>query len=394
MSPAKNSLRLVLLLGSLTAFAPLAIDMYLPAFPEIALEFGVGIGRVQQSLAIFLLGLALGQLFYGPMADRLGRRRPLVLGCLMFAASALGCLWARSIEGLIFWRFLMGLGGSAGVVIVRAVVRDLYDERGSARMYASMMLVTSVAPLVAPSLGGQLMRFSTWHLIFVIQAVFGLACAVVVAFRLPESLAPEKRLRGSFMEVGKGYGRMLMEKRFVGYTLSVSCASCMLFSYVSGSSFVFRELYGISAQHYGFYFSSIAAALFGTAQLNRLLFRRFTPRRILQGAFAANAVLTLMILGSVWSGKGGFPVLYSLLFLSLATLGLIFPNATALCMGPYGREAGSASALLGTSQYTLGALGGALVGYFHNGTALPMAGLIAVSSWAGLAILVAIYRSE
>lgn len=382
-----STLRLALLLGSLSAFAPLAIDMYLPAFPQISRELHVTIGEVQLSLASFLIGMALGQLIYGPISDRIGRKTPLIIGCLAYSGAAFGCIFTSSSTELIFWRFLMGLGGSAGMVLTRAVVRDLFDEVGSVRMYSMMMLVVAIAPLFAPFLGGQILTHFNWHAIFYVLIVFGLACAVSTTLALPETLDPEKRTGGTLGAVLRGYLNLSKERPFVGYAVAAGLASGSLFAYVSGSSFVFIDLYGISPQHFGYYFGLNAAGLFGAAQLNGWLLKSFNSQQIIKAAFFGNALLGLLLLAAGWSGWGGFPLLCSLLFLMLAGMGLTLPNLSALAMEPYGRNAGSASALLGTIQFSLGSAAGILVGLFHNGTAFPMTAVIALGSFAGLLIL-------
>jgi DHA1 family bicyclomycin/chloramphenicol resistance-like MFS transporter len=374
-------------LGVLSAFAPLAIDMYLPAFPTIAKDFGATIGMVQITLAIFLLGLAVGQILWGTLSDHVGRRTPLFCGCLLFSCMAIVCATTRSIETLIAARFFMGLGGSAGLVVSRAIVRDLFEEKEAARFYSMMMIIGGIGPIVAPFLGSLLLTHYNWRAIFWTVAVFGGLCLVAVWRNVAETLAREDRMHGHLGDVFRGYGRILVNRRFLGPALAIGCTSGMLFTYIANSSFMFIELFGVPVAFFGFLFATNSIGLYIGGQSNRWLLRRFTAEQLLHKGMWANVGAALLLVGCAWSGLGGFPLLFGVLFLCLATLGVIFPNATAMAMQPFAAEAGSASALLGIFQFILGASGGALVGVFQNGTALPMAVQIACYGLAARAIL-------
>jgi DHA1 family bicyclomycin/chloramphenicol resistance-like MFS transporter len=386
-SASRGSARLVVLLGALTAFSPLAIDMYLPAFPQIERDLAAPAGTLPLTLSLFLAGLALGQLVCGPIADRVGRRRPLLAGCGGFAAAALLCAFARSIEGLIAARFLMGVAGAAGLVVSRAIVRDLFHETESARIFSMMMLVTGVAPVLAPSLGGQLLLHWNWRAIFWVLAGCGLACGVAVAFDLRESLPPDRRARGSLLSVPRQYGAMLIDPRFIGYALAIGCGSGLLFAYITGSPFAFMQLHHISPRAFGVYFASNAIGMFGAAQVNRWLLRWISSHAILKRAFAVNAGAGVLLVLFVATGLGGFALFFATLFVCMTTLGLILPNATAAALVPFARQAGTASALLGMLQYAMGAGAGAVVGVLHNGTALPMAGTVACCGIFGCLVI-------
>ena len=392
-APARaNRLGLVVLLGALTAFGPLAIDMYLPAFPQMAAALGAPIGAVQLTLPVFLAGMAAGQIVYGPLSDRYGRRAPLIAGCLAFAAASAACALAGSAGALIVSRFLMGLGGAVGLVVARAVVRDLYDESESARVYSLMMLVMGLAPVLAPALGALLLLAFTWESIFWVQALFGIACAIAVAAALPETLAAHHRARAHPGFIARRFAFLLGQRAYLGYALTTACCSGILFAYISGSPFVFIELFGVSPQQFGLYFGANAIGLFSAAQLNHWLLRRYTPRQVLGRAFAVNVAAAALLVGAAVSGAGGFALFYPLLFVCVATLGLLLPNAVAAAMQPFPEMAGSASALLGMLQYALGATTGALVGFLHDGTALPMAGVVAAAACAGALALALLTR--
>lgn len=379
--------RIVLILGALTAFGPLSIDMYLPAFPQIARELGVPLGTVQFSISAFLFGSAMGQAFYGPLSDRWGRRRPLLFGLALFIAATVACTFVRTAHGLIAWRVVMALGGAAGMVISRAVVRDLCDTTEAARTYSLLMLVMGVAPILAPIVGGQVLLVTGWRGIFAILAVFGLMCLGGVAAYLPESMPAELRSRRTFREMLRIYGHLLANRRYLGYVVAAGCVSGVTFAYISGAPFVFIELHGVSPQHFGLFFGANACGLIGASQVNRRLLRHFSARRILRKAFLAHTAATLLLAITGATGFGGFPAVVFLLFACLTTAGLLYPNLTALAMAPFDKAAGSASALMGTIQYSLGAGAGALVGLLHNGTAVPMTATVAACGVVGWLVL-------
>jgi MFS transporter, DHA1 family, multidrug resistance protein len=375
--------RLVLILGALTAFSSMSIDMYLPAFPQIARDLGVPLGTVQLSVSAFLFGSALGQLFYGPMADQWGRRRPLLVGLSLYVLSAIGCTLVGSGEGLLFWRVVMAIGGGAGMVIARAVVRDLYDTAEAAKMYSLLMLIMGAAPILAPMAGGQLILITGWRGIFAFLGVFGLISLCAAALYLPESLPAERRVRHSFAGMAGSYRHLLANRRFLRYAVALGCVAGVNFSYITGAPFVFIQLHGVSPQHFGLFFGINACGLIGASQVNRRLLRRFSAQRILNAAFSINAAAALLLTVVAATGIGGFAAQVALIFVCLCMTGLLYPNVIALAMAPFDKAAGSASALLGTIQYTIGATAGALVGIFHNDTALPMIATMAACGVVG-----------
>lgn len=371
----------------MSAFGPFAIDMYLPAFPEIARDIDTTIGTVQITLAIFLLGLAAGQILWGTLSDHVGRRTPLLSGCVLFSCMAIVCATTHSIHTLIAARFFMGLGGSAGVVVSRAIVRDLFEEKDAARFYSMMMIIGGIGPIVSPFLGSLLLTRYGWRAIFWTITVFGGLCIGAVLRNIPETLARENRMRGHIVDVFRGYERILVNRRFLGPALAIGCTAGMLFTYIANSSFIFIELFGVPVALFGFLFATNSIGLYIGGQSNRWLLRRFTSGQLLRKGMWINVCTALLLVGCASTGLGGFPLLFGVLFLCLSTLGVIFPNATAMAMQPFAAEAGSASALLGIFQFILGATGGALAAIFHNGTALPMAVQIACYGLAARGIL-------
>jgi DHA1 family bicyclomycin/chloramphenicol resistance-like MFS transporter len=305
----------------------------------------------------------------------------------MYTVVSLGIVFASSVTGLMGLRFLQALGSSAGVVIGRSVVRDLFDERESARMYSFLVLVMGLAPITAPLLGGQLLITFGWRSIFLVLAGFGLLCLLMVWFGLEESLPTERRTTTGLVSALRGYGGLLSDRRYMGFALAGGLASAAMFAYISGSAFVFIELNGVPPAHFGFYFGANAFGLIAASQLNRRLLEQYTSTQLLVGALSVTAGASLLLFGVTLAGIGGFPLMLALLFITIASTGMVGPNATALAMAPYGRKAGSAAALLGATQFMAGALAGALVGLLANGTALPMTGVIALCSVAAYVLL-------
>ncbi len=368
-------LRLLLILGALSAFGPLAIDFYLPSFPALARAFATDVEHVQLSLASYFVGLAIGQLIYGPMADRFGRRKPLLVGVALFSLASLACALAPSLEWLIAARFVQALGGCAGMVVSRAVVRDMCDPISSAKVFSQLMLVMGLAPILAPLAGGLLLSSLGWPSIFICLTLFSFACLLAVAKWLPETLAddaPPAPLRGALGE----YKRLFADLPFMGYALTGGFAIAGMFAYIAGSPFIFIELYGIPAEHYGWLFGSNALGFILVAQLNAWLVARHGPAYWLGKTvwfyLACGLGLLLVALSKplvLW------PLLIPL-FGCIASLGILLPNASACAMAGQGKHAGSASALLGSVQFVIAASAAAMVGVLHDGSAWPVAAVI------------------
>ncbi|MEN6627129.1 MAG: multidrug effflux MFS transporter [Candidatus Sumerlaeia bacterium] len=365
--------RIAFTLGFLAACGPFAVDMYLPGLPDVARELRTSLAAVQNTLAIYIFGLAFGQVVWGTLCDRFGRRVPLLAGAVLFTAMAAVCAVTRSINTLLAARFFMGLGGSAGVVVSRAIVRDLFEEHEAARCYSMMMIIGGIGPIVAPFLGSLLLTYFNWRSIFWTVTGFGCLCVAALMRNIPETLAPENRMRGHLMNVVRGYGRILVNGRFLAPALAVACTTGILFTYIANSSYLFRELFGVPVKYFGFLFATNSIGLYVAGQSNRLLLRHFTSDRLMRAGMWANLAMAALLTACAATGLGGFPAVFILLFLCLSTLGIIFPNATAMVMQPFGAEAGFASAMLGILQYLISAAGGALIGLFQTGTPLPMA---------------------
>jgi len=376
---------LIGVLGVLTTFAPMSIDMYLPALPTLARLFNANAMQVQLTLATFFIGFAIGQAFYGPIADRFGRKPPLYVALALFIAASVGCALAPSIHVLAAWRFAQALGACAGMVIARAIVRDLFEPHEAVRIYAGLMLVMGVAPMLAPLFGGYLLVGFGWRAIFWVISSFGAICLALAIFRLPETHSGEAPHPFELGHILAGYGRLLVHRRYLGYALTGGFSSAGMFAYIASSPFVLIDLYHIPAQHYGWIFGSNAFGLILASQLNgRFLHHRFGGDTVLYGANFVQALAGMVLLTATLTGVGGLAGVLVPLFFYIACIGFVMPNATALAMAPHGRNAGAASSLLGSLQFSLGAVAAIIIGAIRNATALPMAATIAICGTLGL----------
>jgi DHA1 family bicyclomycin/chloramphenicol resistance-like MFS transporter len=374
----RRQTELIILLGALTAFAPMSIDMYLPALPTIGAAFSATPGHVQLSLASFFLGVAIGQAFYGPLADRFGRKRPLFVGLSLFVVASAGCALATSINMLIALRFLQGLGACSGQVIARAVVRDLFQSHEAVRVFSLMVLVLGVSPVLAPLLGGQILMFFQWRVIFWVTTFFAILGLTGTAWRLPETHRRENMRPLGLKSVLRAYGHLLADKSFVGYALTGATGLGGMFAYIAGSPFVFIDLFHVPATHFGFFFGANALGFIVAAQLNVRLVRRFESDGVIGTVLLIQMIDGLLLLAGTWTGWIGLYGTAFFIFVYVASVGCLFPNTTALAMAPHGDKAGSASALIGTLQFTLAAISASAVGALNTGTALPMATVIAI----------------
>lgn len=372
---------LVVLLAGLSAFAPLSIDMYLPALPQITEDLHTGDTQVQITLTGCLVGLGLGQAFAGPLSDTLGRRRPLLISLFLYAAASVLCAFAPSVSVLIVLRILQGLAGAVGIVLARAIIRDLRTGRAMARLFAVVLTVNGLAPILAPVIGAQLLRVTSWRVLFVVLAVLGALLLAGVAAWLPESLPPQRRRPGSIAQTLHTFGRLALDRRFVGYLLTFGFSFGTMFAYISASPFVLQEVRHLSAQQFSLIFACNGVGLVAFSQLSGRLVGRIEPRALLRGGALAQACGSVGVL-IVATGAPLWALLVSL-FVAVAPLGLVMPNVTALALADYGGEAGTASAAMGTFQFLIGAVVPPLLGLsgLSQGTAMGviMVSLAAVS---------------
>lgn len=372
------------MLGALAALGPFSIDMYLPGFPAIAEDLQTTIAQVGLSLTSYFIGISVGQLFYGPLIDRFGRKKPLLIGLFIYLLAAIGCALSPTIDWLIGLRLLLALGGCVGMVAGRAIVRDLFPVSETAKVFSTLILVMGVAPIIAPTLGGFVTAGLGWRYIFYSLTLIAALLIFLVYRFLPESRQADATVSLQPRRVLQDYLLVLKEPEFITFSIAGSVAFAGMFAYISGSPFVFMEYFGLSETHYGWLFGFNAFGFILGSQLNRLWLLRRTPAQITRRAGIFQWVSGLLLaLGSIWgviNAAGTIVLIFSFLFWS----GFMAPNATAIALRPFTRFAGSASALLGSIQMVAGALASGLVSYFHNNTPLPMA--ISMGACATLAL--------
>ena len=381
-------LELMLILGSLTAFAPLSIDMYLPSMPTLEKSFRASTSQVQLTLSTFFLGFALGQSIFGPLTDRFGRKPPLYFSLTLFAVASLGCAWSPSITWLAVWRFAQAIGACAGGVVARAMVRDLFPPHDTLRVYAALMLVMGVAPMLAPLVGGYILIWFGWEAIFITLALLGLLSLVAVIFRLPETRSHTATSSLHLGDITRGYLQLLKDPVFLGNALAGGTSSAGMFAYIATSPFVFIVLHGVPADQYGWIFGMNALGLILGSQINGRVFHRFgfNPKRVHRGGSVAQCLAGITLLVAAWTGFGGIFGLIVPLFVYIGCIGFVYPNSTSQAMGPHGKVAGAASALLGTVQFGLAAITTTVLTAIPQSTAVPMAITITACGLLGLII--------
>ncbi|MEU0651737.1 multidrug effflux MFS transporter [Streptomyces albogriseolus] len=372
----RAGLLVTFILGGLTAVTPLAMDMYLPALPEVTRSLNAPAATVQLTLTACLAGMALGQLVVGPMSDRWGRRRPLLVGLAIYVVATALCAFAPTVELLVACRLAQGLAGAAGIVIARAVARDLYDGVALARFFSTLMLISGMAPILAPLIGGQVLRFTDWRGVFVVLTVLGVLLTVLVWTKLPETLAPADRHGGNVGDALAPMRRLLADRVFTGYMLAGGFAFASLFSYVAASPFVMQEIYGASPQTFSLLFGLNSIGLMIMGQVNgKILVGRVRLDKALGAGLAvvvtAATALLLMSLGVF--GETGLAPVAGALFVLMSAMGVVMPNTQTLPLMRARHAAGSASALLGTTSFLIGAIASPLVGIAGEDTAVPMA---------------------
>jgi DHA1 family bicyclomycin/chloramphenicol resistance-like MFS transporter len=376
-----------LVLGALSAFAPMSIDLYLPALPALERALAADAAAIQWTLAAFFIGFAVGQLFYGPVTDRFGRKPPLYVGLAIYVAASIGCAVATSAGMLIALRLVQAVGACAAAVTSRAMVRDLFEPREAARVFSTLMLVMGVAPILAPLVGSYILLWLGWQAIFLVLAAYGIASLAAAALALPESHAgsPDRSLR--LGPVLREYARILAMPAFHRNVGASAVSMGGMFAYITASPFVFIELLGLAVDTYGWLFGANALGLIGASQLNRALLARTSPRRILFGTLVVQVAAGGALLAAALTGIGGIAGLVVPLFVFIACLGLILPNASAAALAPFAASAGSASALMGAIQFGVAGVVSALVGAVHARSAVPMAAAIALCAVGGLALM-------
>jgi len=372
----KNRFLTIFTLGLLSAIGPFSIDMYLPGFPAIAESLHTTVAHVSLSLSSFFVGIAVGQLIYGPLLDRFGRKIPLYTGLAVYFITSLYCAFVNDGDTLIIVRFLQALGSCAGMVAARALVRDLFPINENAKVFSLLMLVIAVSPIVAPTLGGYVTAAFGWHAIFIVLAFISLLTFFAVVLWLPAGLKANTEMSLMPGPILKSFWEVAKVPQFYTYALTGAIASSGLYAYLAGSPFVFMKLYRVSEKEYGWIFAFIAMGLIGCSQLNTLLLRKHSSEKITLFALACQMITgVLLLLGTYFDLLGLYSTIL-LIWIFLGTQGFAFPNTSALSIAPFSRNAGTASALMGAIQLGIGAVISALVGLLNDKTAIPMTAIM------------------
>jgi DHA1 family bicyclomycin/chloramphenicol resistance-like MFS transporter len=378
----------ILIMGMLTAIGPLSIDMYLPAFPAIAESLHASVSQVTLSLSSFFIGISAGQLLYGPLLERFGRKPPLYAGlCLYFFASA-GCAFAHSVNALIVFRLLQALGGCAGMVAARAMVRDLFDVKDNAKIFSMLMLVVSVSPIIAPTLGGYITAALGWRYVFAILIIVILLILIGAYFYLPESKKPDPNFSLKPVFILRNFLSVLKQRQFITFALTGAISYAGLYAYIGGAPYVFMEIYKVTEAQFGLIFSFIAAGLIGAAQLNNIALKYYSSEQIIKIVTCCQSIIGISFVFLTLLSWTSLVLIIVMVFLFLACQGFIFPNATALALAPMGNNAGNASALIGAIQLSIGACASALISVLQNQTALPMSVVMACCAVTAFTVFV------
>ena len=363
---------IVLVLGALCTISPFSVDMYLPGFPAIAKDLNTSIAQVQQSLTAYLIGISAGQLIYGPLLDRFGRKWPLYVGMIIYIITSLLCALTDSAEQLIVMRFFQAVGGCAGLVSAQALVRDLFPVNKTAQAFSLLTLVVAVSPMIAPTVGGYVTASFGWHAMFIILAGISAFILAGVYFLLPQGKKADPSISLRPSAVLKNFYIVLRQPQFLLYMLVGGIATAAPYAYIAGSADVFMNIYKVSEKEYGWIFSLIALAMIGSTQLNHIILKKFKSEQVIKATLAYQMVVGIILVIGTWLGWYNKTGLVIMLLVFLTGQGLTGPNATALSLAPFVRHAGSAVAVMGSFRMAMGGLVSFIVSFLHNGTAMPM----------------------
>jgi DHA1 family bicyclomycin/chloramphenicol resistance-like MFS transporter len=384
---------LAVVLGALAAFGPLTIDMYLPALPALARDMDTSTSLAQLSLTSCLLGISMGQLFAGSLSDVRGRRVPILVGLIFYTLSSIFCALTPSIWALIALRFIQGVAGSAGIVISRAVVRDLFSGAEMTRFYALLMLVNGVAPILAPIVGSQLMRMTSWRGVFLALSIVGVIMFLAVLFGLPETLPAERRSKGGLKNTLSTFRALISDRVFMGYALSQGFVFAAMFAYISGSPFAIQNVYGASPQMFSLFFAINGLGIILASQITGRLVSRVSQTKLFVSGIGLASMGGIFLLIMVLSGAG-LPAVLLPLFVVVSSVGIVSTTGFSLAMQNYGHSAGSASALLGLLSFIFGGVAAPLVGVKGSHTAVPMGVVIAVAEISSFFNFVLLVRKK
>lgn len=375
-------------LGLLSAMGAFSIDMYLPGFPDIAKDLHTTVAHITLSITSFFIGISVGQMIYGPLLDKFGRKKPLYIGLVVYLVTSIACAYAPTANALIGIRFLQALGSCAGMVASRALVRDIFPVEENAKIFSLLILVLALSPIVAPTLGGYVTAAFGWQSIFFILAIIAGLTLVLVFFKLPEGRKPDTSLSLLPRPIIKGFLEVARVPKFYTYAFAGAIASSGLYAYIAGSPFVFMELYHVTEKQYGWIFAIIAMGLIIASQVNTFLLRRYSSEQIILVTLFCQCLAGItLVLGTYFQFLGLYSTIF-LIWIFLSTQGFAFPNSSALSLAPFTRNAGTASALMGAIQLGIGAISTAVVSILNNGTAMPMASVMCICAMGSFIVLI------
>lgn len=378
---------LILILGLLATISPFSIDMYLPGFPRIAIDLNTTIDKVQLSLTAYLIGICIGQVIYGPLLDRFGRKLPLYAGLILYMVASIGCSLTSSIDELIIMRFFQAMGGCVGMVAAQALITDIFPSTKTAQAFSMITLVIAVSPMIAPTVGGYVTANFGWEWVFIILASITVIIVSAIYFYLPSGRKADPTVSLKPASVLGNFYLVVSQPQFLIFTLAGGLATAAPFAYIAGSADVFMNIYKVSEQQYGWIFAFLAFAMIGSTQLNHILLLKFKSQQIIKFTLTYQSVVGLLLVIGVINNWYGLYSLIGMMFIFLTGQGLTGPNASALSLAPFSKHTGSASALMGSWRMGAGAVISAIVSFLHNGTALPMVGMMFACAIVSLVIL-------
>ena len=380
-------IQIILILGSLTALGPFSIDMYLPGFSAIAKDLNTTVNNVSLSLSAYFIGISAGQLLYGPLLDRFGRKKPLYIGLLVYILSSLGCALCTDIDAFIFLRFIQAVGSCAATVASMAMVRDLFPVKDSPKVFSLLMLVVGLSPMLAPTIGGYVIAAYGWHTVFVILMFMGIGILLAARFGLPHTRPADPTVSLKPKPIINGFIGVLREPQFYTYAFSGAIAFSGLFTYVAGSPILFMDIFKVDEKTYGWIFAFMSLSFISASQLNSLLLRKFKSEQLVFASLITQLIFSAVFLILAINNMLGLYQTIAMLFLYLACLGMSNPNTAGLSLAPFSRNAGSASALLGALQLGLGAMASVAVGIFVKDSMVPMVAIMASGTVLALLVL-------
>lgn len=368
----KKYVKLILILGSMTALGPFSIDMYLPGFSGIAADLHTSVAKVSMSLSSYFIGISAGQLLYGPLLDRFGRKKPLFFGLLVYILASLGCVYVANIDTFIFLRFIQAVGSCAATVVSVAMVRDLFPVKDIPKVFSLLMLVLGLSPMLAPTIGGYITEDYGWHIVFLILMCMGIAILIASQIGLPNTYKPDNSISLKPKPIILNFLKVVKNPQFFTYAFTGSIAFSGLFSYVAASPIIFMDIYHVDAKTYGWIFAFMSVSFIGSSQLNSVLLKKFSSEQMIFSALITQSLISIVFLILSWNNLIGLYGTIAMLFLFLGCLGISNPNTAGLTLAPFAKNAGSASALMGAIQLGLGALASFAVGSFVKDSVVPM----------------------